>query len=341
MMTCLHRIAGALGSATLALCLMGAATAQMLPSHLPHGLNSVPFPEENHFSQAKAELGKLLFFDGRLSPKGISCTTCHDPARGFAGNVALNTGASGKLEPRHTPTAINRTWAPAQMWDGHLPTLEVQINNAVTNPDEMGSSPQEVERALLAIPGYAPLFEHSYGDAAIRYERVAMAIATYERTLVSANSAYDRYLAGDKSALTKSQKAGLEFFNHKGECAECHSGPNLTDERYSNTGVGFDRQPDAGRKAVTGRKSDNGRFKTPTLRDVARRGPYMHDGSINTLDEVLEFYAKGGVMNQQLDMRITRFYMDERIKRDLRSFLEALNGELPPGAATPPTQLPQ
>ncbi len=340
-MPCHHRIVRALASAALGLCLMGTATAQLLPSHLPHGYNSVPFPEENPYSQAKAELGKLLFFDGRLSPKAISCATCHDPARGFAGNVALNKGASGKLEPRHTPTAINRAWAPAQMWDGHLPTLEVQINNAVTNPDEMGSTPQEVERALSAIPGYAPLFERAYGDANIRYDRVAMAIATYERTLVSANSAYDRYLAGDKSALTKSQKAGLEFFNHKGECAECHSGPNLTDERYSNTGVGFDRQPDAGRKAVTGRKSDNGRFKTPTLRDVARRGPYMHDGSIQTLDEVLEFYAKGGVMNQQLDMRITRFYMDARIKRDLHNFLEALNGELPLGAATPPAQLPQ
>ena len=338
----LFRMARVYWSAMLAFCLMGTAAAQLLPSHLPHGYTAVPFPEENPYSQAKAELGKLLFFDGRLSPKGISCATCHDPARGFAGNVALNTGASGKLEPRHTPTILNRAWGHSQLWDGRLPTLEAQIDNAVSQPDEMGSSPLEVERALHAIPGYAPFFERAYGDAAVRYDRVAMAIATYERTLVSANSAYDRYLAGDKSALTKSQKAGLEFFNHKGECAECHSGANLTDERYSNTGVGFDnRQPDAGRKTVTGRKSDNGRFKTPTLRDVARRGPYMHDGSLKTLDEVLEFYAKGGVMNQQLDMRITRFYMDERTKRDLHSFLDAFNGELPPDAATPPSQLPQ
>ncbi len=295
---------------------------------VPLGLPSIPWPGDNPYSEARAELGKILFFDSRVSGNAISCASCHEPSHAFSGSVAFSTGANGKVEDRHTPTIINRAWGKSQLWDGRLPTLEAQILNAITNPKEMGTTTERVVQTLCGIKGYAPLFTSAFGDGTITFERVAQAIATFERTIVSGNSAYDRYLAGDKSALTKHQKAGLDFFNHKGECAECHSGPNLTTEKFANTGIGTDRAtPDPGRQAVTNRHGDYGKFKVPTLRDVARRGPYMHDGRFRTLAEVLDFYAKGGVPNPQLDTRLTPFYMDEQTKQDLLAFLDSLNGE--------------
>jgi cytochrome c peroxidase len=236
-------------------------------------------------------------------------------------------GGSGKRETRHTPTIINRAWGKSQLWDGRMPTLEAQVVNAVTQPDEMGTSAEEVIQRLRGIHGYAPLFAAAFGDGAITFERIEQAIATFERTVVSGNSAYDRYLAGDKTALTKRQRAGLDFFNHKGECAECHAGPNFTAEKFANLGIGTDGSaPDPGLEAVTKKHGDYGKFKVPTLRDVARRGPYMHDGRFKTLGEVLEFYAKDGVANPKLDTRLTAFYMDEETKQDLLDFLDSLNG---------------
>jgi cytochrome c peroxidase len=214
------------------------------------------------------------------------------------------------------------------LWDGRLPTLESQVLNAVTQPDEMGTTAEQVVETLRSIRGYAPLFIAAFGDDVITFDRVTQAIATFERTILSGNSAYDRYLAGDKSALTKRQRIGLDFFNHKGECAECHAGPNLTTEKFANLGIGTDRSaPDPGREAVTHKHGDYGKFKVPTLRDVARRGPYMHDGRFKTLAEVLDFYAKGGIANPRLDTRLTPFYMDEQTKQDLLVFLDSLNGE--------------
>jgi cytochrome c peroxidase len=329
--------------AALLLCVAVSACSQQ-PSHppaLPLGLPPVPWPDNNLYSAEKAALGKLLFFDDRLSGNKISCATCHDPAHAFAGAVAFSTGANGQPERRHTPTILNRAWGKSQLWDGRLPTLEAQVLNAVVQPDEMGTSPDAVIERLRAIKGYAPLFAAAYGESAITFERATQAIATFERTIVSGNSAYDRYLAGDKSALTKRQKAGLDFFNHKGECAECHAGPNFTDEKFANVGIGTDHaNPDPGREAVTHKKADTGKFKVPTLRDVASHAPYMHDARFATLGEVLDLYAKGGVANRQLDTRLTPFYLDQQTKEDLLDFLSALNGE---GwqSITAPTEFPQ
>ena len=242
---------------------------------------------------------------------------------------------------RHAQTIINRAWGKSQFWDGRAPTLEAQVITPVTNPNEMGMTADQVVQRLRGIQGYAPLFAAAFGDGAITFERIAKAIATFERTIMSGNSAYDRYLAGEKSALTKQQKDGLDFFNKKGECAECHSGPNFSNEKFANLGVGMDVvNPDAGRKIVTKKRGDFGKFKVPTLRDLAHRAPYMHDGSIKTLGEVLDLYAKGGLPNPHLDTRLTPFYMDEQTKQDLLAFLAALNGE---GwqKITPPTTFPQ
>lgn len=294
----------------------------------PRGLPAIPWPQENPYSAARAELGKVLFFDGRLSANSISCASCHEPSHAFSGSTAFSKGANGKLDSRHTPTLLNRAWGKSQLWDGRLPTLEAQVLNAVIQPNEMDSAPERVVEALSRIKGYAPLFTAAFGDGTITFERVEQAIATFERTILSGNSPYDRYLAGDKSALTKSQRAGLDFFNHKGECAECHAGPNLTTEKFANIGIGTDHgTSDPGREAVTHKHGDYGRFKIPTLRDVDRRGPYMHDGRFKTLGEVLDFYAKGGIPNPRLDTRLTRFYMDEKTKQNLLAFLDSLNGD--------------
>jgi cytochrome c peroxidase len=309
---------------------------------VPLGLPAIPWPEDNPYSPARADLGRMLFFDGRLSSNGIvSCAFCHEPGHAFSGGTRISKGVNGKPGERHTPTLINRAWGKSQFWDGRSPTLESQVIVPVTNPDEMGMTVDRVAQTVQEIKGYAPLFAAAFGDGTINFDRIAKAIATFERTLVSGNSPYDRYIAGDKTALTKQQKAGLDFFNRKGECAECHTGPNFTTEKFANLGIGMDQEnPDSGREVVTKRRGDFGKFKVPTLRDLAHRGPYMHDGRFKTLGEVLDLYAKGGLPNPHLDTRLTPFYLDEQTKRDLLAFLDSLSGE---GweKITPPSAFPQ
>ncbi len=306
------------------------------------GLPPIPWPEDNGYSPSRVGLGKILFFDGRLSANGVvSCAFCHEPSHAFSASTALSSGVDGKPGVRHTPTLINRAWGKSQFWDGRAPTLESQVIVPMTNPDEMGMTVEQVVEKLQRIQGYAPLFAAAFGDSTINFERIAKALASFERTIVSGNSPYDRYILGDKSALTKQQKAGLNFFNGKGECAECHSGPNFTTEKFANLGIGMDQvNPDPGRETVTKKRGDFGKFKVPTLRDLAHRGPYMHDGRLKTLGEVLDFYAKGELPNPHLDTRLTPFYMDQQTKQDLLAFLAALNGE---GwqKITPPTVFPQ
>jgi len=309
---------------------------------VPLGLPPIPWPKDNPYSPAGAELGKLLFFDGRLSANGVvACAFCHEPAHAFSASTPLSKGVNGKPGVRHAPTLVNRAWGKSQFWDGRAATLEAQVISPLTNPDEMGMTADQVVQRLRGIEGYAPLFAAAFGDGAITFERIAKALATFQRTILSGDSAYDRYLAGDKSALTKEQKDGLDFFNKKGECAECHSGPNFTTEKFANLGIGMDRvNPDPGREAVTKKRGDFGKFKVSTLRDLAYRAPYMHDGRFKTLGEVLDFYAQGGLANPHLDTRLTPFYLDEETKQDLLAFLAALNGE---GwqKITPPAAFPQ
>jgi cytochrome c peroxidase len=309
---------------------------------VPLGLPPIPWPEDNPYSAARAGLGRILFFDGRLSANGlVSCAFCHEPDHGFEGSTPVAGGVNGKAGVRHAPTLINCAWNKSQFWDGRAPTLESQVRVPVTNLDEMGMTVDQVVERIRGIQGYAPLFTAAFGDPTVDFDRIAKAIATFERTIVSGNSPYDRYVAGEKAALTKQQKDGLDFFNKKGECAECHSGPSFTNQKFANIGIGTDQpHPDPGREAVTGKRGDLGRFKVPTLRDIARRGPYMHDGSVRTLRDVLDVYAKGGLPNPHLDTRLTPFYMDEETRQDLLAFLDALNGE---GwqKITPPQSFPQ
>ena len=308
----------------------------------PPGFPPIPWLQDNPYSPERAELGKVLFFDGRLSANGVvSCAFCHEPARAFAAGTPLSRGVDGKPGIRHAPTLINRAWGKSQFWDGRAPTLEAQVLVPIANPDEMGMTADGVAQKVRSIRGYGPLFAAAFGDSSVTFFRIAQSIATFERTIVSGNSPYDRYLAGDKQALTREQKDGLDFFNKKGECAECHKGPNLSDERFANIGVGMDQpHPDFGRFTVTGKRGDMGRFKVPTLRDLRVRAPYMHDGSVKTLSEVLDLYAKGGLANPHLDTRLTPFYLDEETRRALLAFLDSLNGEGWQNI-TPPATFPQ
>ena len=318
------------------------ASAQSLDLPAPLGLPPIPWPADDGYSPARVELGRVLFFDGRLSANGVvSCAFCHEPDHAFSGSTALSSGVGGKPGVRHAPTLINRAWGRSQFWDGRSPTVESQVMVPITSPDEMGMTAGQVIAKLQSIKGYAPLFSAAFGDSMINVDRVAKALASFERTIVSGNSPYDRYIRGDKSALTKQQKAGLNFFNGKGECAECHSGPNFTSEKFANLGIGMDQlNPDPGRETVTQRRGDFGKFKVPTLRDLAHRGPYMHDGRFKTLGEVLDFYSRGGLANPHLDTRLTPFYLDEQTKQDLLAFLASLNGEGWQGI-TPPSEFPQ
>ncbi len=295
----------------------------------PLGLPPILYPADNLPTAARAELGRTLFFDGRLSANGVvSCAFCHNPEHGFSGGEPISHGVNGKPEGRRTPTLINRAWGKSQFWDGRAPTIEAQVIIPVTNPNEMGMTADRVVATIQGIKGYTPLFLAAFGDATVNFDRVTKAIANFERTIVSGNSAYDRYMAGDKNALTKQQRAGLDFYNGKGECVECHGGPNLTTEKFANIGIGMDQpHPDPGRMVVTKKRGDFGKFKIPTMREIVHTGPYMHDGRFKTLGEVLDFYAKGALPNPHLDTRIVPFFLDEETKSDLVAFLESLSGE--------------
>jgi cytochrome c peroxidase len=296
---------------------------------VPGGLLPVQFPRENPYTPEKAELGKLLYFDKRLSKDGtVSCATCHDPKFAFTDGKAVSNGIGGQKGGRSAPTVINRAYSLAQFWDGRAKSLEEQAKGPMANPIEMGNTHGGVVGNLKAIAGYRPLFVKAFGTAEIDIDHVAMAIATFERTVLSGNSPYDRYKAGNKKAMSATQVRGLNVYFNKAKCDQCHEGTNFTTNAYHNLGVGTDRpNPDAGRFDFTKDPADWGAFKTPTLRDISRTAPYMHDGSLKTLEEVVDYYDKGGIKNKNLDERIKPLNLTPQEKADLVAFMKALDGE--------------
>ena len=295
----------------------------------PLGLLPVVWPKDNPYTPEKAELGRLLYFDKRLSADdSVSCASCHVPQHAFAEPSQVSTGIRGQRGERNSPTILNRAYSLAQFWDGRAPTLEQQVKGPIANPIEMGSTHESCVTRLQSIAGYRPLFARAFGSEDIDIDHVAKAIATFERTLLSGNSPYDRYKAGDRKALTAPQARGMKIFFDKAKCDKCHEGLNFTSNSYHNIGVGADKpNADPGRFAVTKDPRDWGAFKTPTLREVAATAPYMHDGSLKTLDEVVEFYDKGGVWNKNLDPDIKPLKLTREQKSDLVEFLRALSGE--------------
>lgn len=327
-----------LGLVALGLSAVAAERKEAAPAdtvEVPLGLPPIFWPDDNPYSPEKAELGRLLYFDARLSSDGtVSCASCHEPEHGFTDGHEVSTGIGGQKGGRSAPTVINRAYTLLQFWDGRAATLEEQVKGPLANPLEMTSEKslneahESVVQRINDIPGYVERFQDVFGDGQITIDHVAKAIATFERTVLSGNSPYDRYKAGDQSAMSESQIRGLDVFVKKAECDACHLGFNFSDESYMNIGIGMDKpDPDPGRYAVTKDEADFGAFKTPTLREVEHTAPYMHDGRFKTLEEVVEHYDKGGIKNPHLSEKMKPLHLSDQEKADLVAFMKALSGE--------------
>ena len=300
---------------------------------LPLGLeqDSLVIPKDNPLTEEKVALGKLLFFDTRLSAnETIACASCHMPPLAFTDGQPVSTGIHRQQGGRSAPTAINRAFSSAQFWDGRAATLEAQSVGPFVSPVEHGFPNHDALVATVkAIAGYRPFFDHAFGKMPITVDLIGKAIASFQRTLLSGNSPYDRFSQADEAgALSENAQNGFRVFLGKGQCLRCHFGFNFTDEQFHNLGVGWKQdQSDVGRYAVTKTPEDRGAFKTPTLREIAGTAPYMHDGSLATLRQVIDFYDRGGTPNPQLDPAIKPLKLTEREKDDLVEFLHALSGE--------------
>jgi cytochrome c peroxidase len=325
-----RRILGALGLISVALVL---ATPTVLGQgrFLDNGpLPPVPCPPDNPQTDSKVRLGAQLYFDTRLSADAtISCATCHDPRTGWANPHPTDTGIGGQVGGRNSGTVINAAYMRFQFWDGRAGSLEEQALGPIHNPIEMGETIESVVNKLNGISGYKQQFNDVFGTDATA-DGIAKAIASFERSIVSGPSPFDLFSLGDKSAMSAAAVRGLHIFNGKGHCTPCHSGAMFSDQGFHNLGVGMNKEkPDLGRYNHTKNKSDMGRFKTPTLRNIAQTPPYLHDGSANTLMDVVNVYDQGGEPNANLDPLILPLKLTKGEKADLVAFMEALTGPVP------------
>ncbi len=335
-----------------------------VPAGLPELTLGQFVPANNPITKGKFELGRQLYFDPRISKNGtVSCATCHNPGEGWDDGMPTSVGIDGQIGGRNAPTVINTVYGRTMFWDGRAPSLEGQAQGPVQNKIEMGDqSYEQIVNRLREIPGYREQFLKVFGTD-VNLDGMAKAIATFERVAsLSGNSKFDRYRAGDQAALSEAEKRGMVLFGErpnpdddyqetaslqKAKCSLCHQGFNFSDERFHNLGVGWDESAgkfkDPGRMAVAaiGAKDlkDLGAFKTPTLRDIEKTAPYMHDGSEATLEAVIAYYDRGGNKNPYLDKDMVPLNLTDAEKADLATFLKALAGEarvvelpqLPPG----------
>jgi cytochrome c peroxidase len=308
--------------------------SQCFGQEVPSGLPPVPWPKDNPYSAEKEQLGKYLYFDKRLSSDGtVSCATCHTLQDAFSDHLPVSTGIAGNKGSRNAPSVINTGYLKHLFWDGRSSSLEEQAIGPLANPQEMTTftephvAHKKCEELIAAIPGYKALFHLAFGDPSCKLEHIAQAIATFERSVLSGNSPYDRYIAGDKSAMTQEQIQGMLVFK-KAQCINCHNGVLFTDERFLNIGIGMnDPHPDLGRYNITHEDKDWGAFKVPTLREVENTFPYMHDGKMQTLEEVIHYYDKGGNPCRNLHPSMKPLHLSEADKKALISFLKALSGQ--------------
>lgn len=272
---------------------------------IPAGLDFyLPVPEANPLTSEKIELGRQLFFDRRLSrDQTISCASCHDPGRAFSDGRTLAIGVFGRAGKRNSPALINRGYGRSFFWDGRIKSLEEQVLKPIEDRNEMDMTLTEAATRI-----------------GLSIETISHALASFVRSILSGDSPYDRFLSGDRNALTLEQQVGLQLFRSKGNCTACHVGPTFTDEQLHNTGVSWrDRQ-------LSDLGAGKGNFKTPTLREIAGTAPYMHDGSLATLEDVIEFYDRGGRSNAHLDSDIRPLHLSELEKKALSAFLRTLTG---------------
>jgi cytochrome c peroxidase len=351
--------------------LLLAAIVGQAPAHTaerrspPLGLDLyMPIPEDNPLTPEKIALGRRLFSDRLLSRDGTkACRSCHEPKRGFTDGRPVAVGVLGRTGSRNVPTLINRGYGRLQFLDGRVANLEEQVLQPIVNPKELNLTIDDAVARLARTRTYGDQFEGAFGRA-VNAADLARALASYVRSIVSGNSPYDRFINGERTTLSAEQQAGLRIFRGKGNCTACHVGPTFTDEQFHNTGIAW-REPstlreaqgrpepsrgatastgseqasagqargfqDLGRFAVTGRPEDQGAFKTPTLREIARTAPYMHDGSLATLEEVIDFYNGGGRSNPRIDPEIRPLHLPAEEKQALIAFLKSLSGSIREG----------
>ena len=318
----------------------------------PLGLPPVPIPADNPPTEETIALGRRLYYDPSLSVDGtISCASCHAPEFSFSDNHPVSEGVGKKLGNRHAPTVINSAYYSLQFWDGRAPSLEEQAKGPMANPVEMAHTLDGVVKRLQADPRYPQLFKQAWGTDQITIDMVAKSIASFERTIIAGDSPFDRFYYGhDSKALSPEAQRGLKIFvaAKKGNCAACHTiGKDyalFTDNEFHNLGVGADTRGnlnDLGRYTQTKNEADMGAFRTPSLRNLANRGPYMHDGSFPTVKDTLAHYIGGGNWNPHLDKEIHSLDTLTFEERDeLLQFLDSLNGKLPDNIGPPPDLAP-
>lgn len=309
-----------------ALLLGSAAAAQAAPKESYLRPAAVPAPEHNQPTAARVELGRALFFDPRLSGSNwISCATCHNPALGWSDGLPTAIGHGMIVLGRATPTILNTAYQRKQMWDGRFRSLEEQALEPIGAEVEMNQNVDEVVAELKSIPGYAALFDQAYPGEGISKDTIAKAIASFERSVVSGEAPFDRWLKGDEQAIGAAAKRGFALFEGKANCAACHQGYNFMDDGFHN--IGLKGNQDVGRYAQVPLPIMKGAFKTPTLRDIALTAPYMHNGMYRTLDEVVAHYNRGGDAADNLDPNMKPLDLSEQEQRDIVEFLKTLTGE--------------
>lgn len=292
---------------------------------------SIPFPKDNLYTPEKLALGKKLYFDTRVSVSSAqSCASCHSPAFGWADGLPVGVGFGMAQLGRHSPTIINAAWGAIFMWDGRLASLEEQALGPIQSPGEMNMPIDQLMARLNTIPEYKPLFAAAFPGEAIGAKTLAKAIATYERTVVSQRAPFDDWIDGNEKAISEDAKRGFVVFNTKAGCSSCHEGWNFTNDGFQDIGL---PSADVGRgKYAPGVVKMEHAFKTPGLREIGRRSPYMHDGSLATLEQVVEHYNQGGVDRPSRSDLMKPLDLTAQEKTDLVAFLNTLNSELNPTA---------
>jgi cytochrome c peroxidase len=351
-----HQRARVLGFAALAFCVSGLLTASSasddrpaavprdeLPadfgSTIPYGLvEAMPGFVDVPPDPAVFALGRRLFFDPILSlDRTVACASCHDPNLGFANSTPFSRGVGARRTDRNAPSLVNRGLGKVFMWDGRAATLVDQALLPIPDDDEMALPLEDALKRLAADAQYSKLFSAAFPNG-LSKDSLARSIAAFTSRIWAGDSAIDRFQGGNFAVLDDLERTGLWLYESKGRCWMCHSGPNFSDEDFHTTGVGAkEGTPEPGRFAVTKDEGDRGRFKTPTLRGLVSTSPYMHDGSLATLEEVVEFYKRGGTANAHLDPKIEKLELDERETRALLAFLRALSRPSTTPRGTPST----
>jgi len=286
----------------------------------------IPSPSSNPLTEDKANLGKTLFFDARLSrDNNMSCATCHAPDKRWSDGRLRPLGSEHVTNARRTPTVLNSAWLSALMWDGRAGSLEAQAVLPITTPHEMNFDIPSVIARLESIQGYRPLFTQAFGDATVNKKRITEALASFERTLVSNTSPFDRWVAGDENAISERSKHGFKLFTGKAQCVSCHKSWRFTDDSFHDIGL---RTDDLGRGAKVPPQVTlmQYAFKTPSLRDLPINGPYMHDGAMGGLNEVIKHYEKGGIERKSRSLEMKPFELTEAERLSLIEFVQTLDG---------------